>query len=52
MSVKGIGIGILLLWELELISTACATNKRALTDGEVMSGGVDMSPKISNWLMF
>lgn len=23
-----------------------------LTDGEVMSGGVDMSPKISNWLIF
>lgn len=23
-----------------------------LTEGEVMSGGVDMSPKISSWLMF
>lgn len=23
-----------------------------LTDGEVMSGGVDMSPKSSNWLIF
>lgn len=23
-----------------------------LTDGEVMSGGVDISPKISNWLIF
>lgn len=25
---------------------------KLLTDGEVMSGGVDMSPKSSNWLMF
>lgn len=31
---------------------ASASGRQALTDGEVMSGGVDMSPKISNWLIF
>lgn len=30
--------------------TACVL--QLLTDGDVMSGGVDMSPKISNWLIF
>lgn len=29
-----------------------AERRRLLTEGEVMSGGVDMSPKISSWLMF
>lgn len=30
----------------------CVYERELLTDGEVMSGGVDMSPKISNWFRF